>query len=105
MAQESEQERRQAELAAREAAGIGGLAPEGEDPAQRPLREAGEGEAEGFEQAEEQLVERASHGDEQAAHSILRHRGSDEEANAGWTAGEPDHERSSEVDEDERDRE
>jgi hypothetical protein len=29
----------------------------------RPLEEAGEGEAEGFEQAEQQLVENAEHGD------------------------------------------
>jgi hypothetical protein len=30
---------------------------------QRPLEEAGEGEAEGFEQAEQELVEAATHGD------------------------------------------
>jgi hypothetical protein len=29
----------------------------------RPLREAGEGEAEGFEEAEAELIEHASHGD------------------------------------------
>ena len=33
------------------------------DPAMAPLIEAGEGESEGFELAEEQLVEHASHGD------------------------------------------
>lgn len=33
------------------------------DPAFAPLIEAGEGESEGFEQAEEQLIEHASHGD------------------------------------------
>ena len=31
--------------------------------AERPVREAGGGEAEGFEQAEEELVENAAHGD------------------------------------------
>jgi hypothetical protein len=47
---------------------------------QRPLEEAGEGEAEGFELAEEELIENASHGDEQGAHTILHHQGLDEEA-------------------------
>ena len=31
--------------------------------AERPLKEAGQGEAEGFELAEEELIEHASHGD------------------------------------------
>lgn len=52
------------EAAAREAAGIGGTAGDEDiDPAQRPLQEAGEGEAEGFEDAEKELIENASHGD------------------------------------------
>jgi hypothetical protein len=34
------------------------------EEAMRPVEEAGGGEAEGFEQAEEELEERASHGDE-----------------------------------------
>lgn len=52
--------------AAAEAARIGGRLDSDDeriDPAQRPLREAGEGEAEGFELAEEELVEYASHAD------------------------------------------
>lgn len=50
--------------AAREAARIGGeVRPESDDPALRPLAEAGEGESEGFELAEAELVESASHGD------------------------------------------
>src|SRR5919201_6534258 len=50
--------------AAAEAAGIGGEGSQEElDPAQRPVREAGGGEAEGFEQAEEKLVENAGHGE------------------------------------------
>lgn len=48
--------------AAAEAARIGGQVPrESEDPAKQPLIEAGEGEAEGFELAEEELEENASH--------------------------------------------
>lgn len=56
----------EAEAAAAEAARIGGPAPDGpaEDPAQRPLIEGGEGEAEGFELAEEELIDNASHGNE-----------------------------------------
>jgi hypothetical protein len=55
----------EAEAAAAEAAGIGGEAPrDSDDPAQQPLIEAGEGEAEGFELAERQLEDIASHGDE-----------------------------------------
>jgi hypothetical protein len=56
----------EAEAAAAEAAKIGGPAPDYsvDDPAQRPLSEAGEGEAEGFELAEEELIDRASHGDQ-----------------------------------------
>jgi hypothetical protein len=47
--------------AAEEAARIGGTAPETGDPAERAVREAGGGEAEGFEQAEEALIEHAEH--------------------------------------------
>lgn len=51
--------------AAEEAARIGGEVPEEtEDPALRPLIEAGQGEAEGFELAEEELVDNASHGNQ-----------------------------------------
>jgi hypothetical protein len=56
----------EAEAAAAEAAEIGGPAPDDpvDDPAQRPLVEGGGGEAEGFELAEEELIENASHGDQ-----------------------------------------
>jgi hypothetical protein len=55
----------EAEAAAAEAAGVGGDAPvESDDPAQQPLIEAGEGESEGFELAEQKLVDIASHGDQ-----------------------------------------
>jgi len=50
--------------AAREAAAIGGRRdPDTDDPAQEPLVEAGEGEAEGFELAEKDLEDIAEHGD------------------------------------------
>jgi hypothetical protein len=56
------QAEREADAAAHEAAGVGGRAPEAEDPARRPVDEAGGGEAEGFEKAEEELRENAEHG-------------------------------------------
>jgi hypothetical protein len=56
-------EEKQVDAAARAAGAIGGFAgDEDVDPAQRPLQEAGEGEAEGFELAEQDLVEAAETG-------------------------------------------
>jgi hypothetical protein len=56
-------EEKQVDAAARAAGAIGGWAgDEDVDPAQRPLQEAGEGEAEGFELAERDLVEAAETG-------------------------------------------
>ena len=53
------------EEAALEASRIGGDAPrDATDPADQPLAEAGEGESEGFEIAERELEENASHGDQ-----------------------------------------
>jgi hypothetical protein len=55
----------EAEEAAQEAARIGGDAPKDtDDPAQQPLVESGQGEAEGFELAERDLEDIASHGDQ-----------------------------------------
>jgi hypothetical protein len=55
-------EDREAEAAAAEAAAIGGPDPDpGVDPARRPVEEGGGGEAEGFEQAEADLISQASH--------------------------------------------
>jgi len=55
--------RDEAEAAANEAAHIGGdVPPQSEDPAFEAVEEGGGGEAEGFEQAEEELIEGASHG-------------------------------------------
>jgi hypothetical protein len=56
--------REQERAAAAEAARIGGRTGEPpRDPAEEPLLQAGEGYAEGFEQAEEMLVEHAEQGD------------------------------------------
>lgn len=56
----------EAEAAAAEAGEIGGPVPEYavEDEAERPVAEGGEGEAEGFELAEEELADVASHGNQ-----------------------------------------
>lgn len=99
--------REEADKAAAEAAAIGGR-PSSEpppseatdDPAQRPLAEAGEGEAEGFEQAEQELVEHASHGDQHAARQAIEDAPSESEDELASPAGEADHERSSERTED-----
>jgi hypothetical protein len=53
------------EEAALEAAQIGGEVPRDvDDPAEQPLVEAGQGESEGFELAEQELEDHASHGDQ-----------------------------------------
>jgi hypothetical protein len=58
---------REEEAAAAEAGAIGGRAGDEDlDDAERPLAEGGEGVAEGFEQAEADLVENATHGDGEA---------------------------------------
>jgi hypothetical protein len=53
---------REAEAAAAEAGAIGGRAPADEDPERRPVEEAGGGESEGFEQAEQDLRDNAEQG-------------------------------------------
>jgi len=59
----AEQER----AAAAEAARIGGVVPPvTNDPAMEPLYEAGEGEQDGWELAEAELIENATHGDGRA---------------------------------------
>ena len=53
------------EAAAEEAGAIGGKGPDYDaDEATRPLAEAGEGVAEGFEQSEQALNEQGHHGDQ-----------------------------------------
>jgi hypothetical protein len=64
--------------------------PESDDPMARlaerralekqPLDEAGQGESEGFELAEEALVEHASHGDQHSTQPILRDSTEEREA-------------------------
>jgi len=57
--------RAEEEAAAAEAARIGGDVPaDTDDPAEQPLIESGQGESEGFELAEKDLEDIASHGDE-----------------------------------------
>jgi hypothetical protein len=56
--------RREESAAAAQARAIGGPAPDYEvDEEHRPLEEGGEGVAEGFEEAERELIETGSHGD------------------------------------------
>jgi hypothetical protein len=96
-------ERLQADRAAAEAARIGGVAGDEQlDPAERPVIEAGGGEAEGFEQAESVLIEHATHADQLPAHAILHDQGRPEEPDPLRENGEADHEHSSELPEDER---
>ena len=96
----------EADRAAAEAAEIGGTAssepPPAEDApdeAERPLAEAGEGEAEGFEQAERSLIEHASHGDQHAARRVIEDAPNERDDSRSAGSGEADEERSSELDE------
>ena len=98
---------READEAAAEAADIGGR-PSSEPPpeegatdeAERPLVEAGQGEAEGFEQAEQELVEHASHGDQHAARRAIEDAPDTSDDALAEAAGEADHPYSSESDDD-----
>ncbi len=94
-------EREEEERAAAEAAMIGGgTASEIDvDPAQRALIESGQGVAEGFELAEEDLIEHASHGDEHSARPAYHHRSMVDEEGEPLDGGEADHIRSSELEE------
>lgn len=90
-------EQDETDLAAQEAARIGGVAgDETIDPAERAVREGGGGEAEGFEEAEAALIDHASHGDQQPARAILHDAGRAEEEAPEHEDGEADHETSSE---------
>jgi hypothetical protein len=66
------------------------------DEATRPVREAGGGEAEGFEEAERELGEHASHGDDAPSPTHLA--GEPEEEQSGAEHGDSDHFESSERD-------
>ena len=94
-------EREEEDAAAAEAGAIGGRVsaePPAEDdpardPALRPLYEAGEGEAEGFELAEQELIEHASHGDQHAARRVIEDAFDESDDSRAAPAGEPDTER------------
>jgi hypothetical protein len=93
-------------LAAAEAAGIGGPGPDDAhgDEAFEAVYEAGGGEAEGFELAEEALIENATHGDGRAepiSDAFTPEVESDERTAVD---GEADEERVSELGEDDTDR-
>jgi hypothetical protein len=94
----------EAEAAAAEAAEIGGPMPDDpvDDPAQRPLIEGGEGQAEGFELAEAQLIDNAEHGDQKRFPN--RDAGRPEEP-TDTAFGEPDEAIPQEADRDIRDNE
>ena len=80
-------ENEEADEAAAEAGAIGGVAGDEDlDPADRPLVEAGEGEAEGFELAEDDLIEHASHGDQHSGLRPLLDEGDAEESRGRRTA-------------------
>jgi hypothetical protein len=99
--------REQADRAAEEAARIGGQTSSEPSPsrppdeAERPLAEAGQGEAEGFEQAERELSEHATHSDEHAARRAIQDAPPDEaDDTRAAEGGDADEERSSQRDED-----
>ena len=69
---------------------------EDREEAQRPLTEAGQGVAEGFEEAERELIEHSSHGDEAPDPTEMAGDIEAEESDAEY--GEADHEKSSERD-------
>lgn len=90
-------EQDETDAAAAEAARIGGVAGDEQlDPAMRPVVEGGGGEAEGFEESEEALIEHASHGDQQSAHAVIHDAGRPEDEGADAEDGEADAARSSE---------
>ena len=83
---------REAAAAAAEAGAVGGPgAKQDLDPAERAAAEAGGGESEGFEQAERDLIEHASHGDPAPDPESLA---SHEEAHPESEHGSADHARS-----------
>jgi hypothetical protein len=94
-------EDKEVDAAAYTAGAIGGRAgDEDVDPAERPLQEAGEGEAEGFELAEEDLVEAAETG--LLWVEPVEAFPAESEDGSGAIYGEADHELSSELVDDDR---
>jgi hypothetical protein len=74
--------------------------PDEHDEAAQPVLEGGGGEAEGFEQAERELIEHASHGDEHAARKVIEDAPDESDDARAAAGGEADQERSSEREED-----
>lgn len=89
----------EAAAAAAEAAQIGGPPPPENDldPAERPVAEAGGGVAEGFEQAEADLISQASHGEEGVPPTDDLLAGTPEDARVGAVYGDADEIETTEV--------
>ena len=62
------------------------------DPAMQPVIEAGGGVSEGFEQSEAELIDHASHGDDEGTERILDDAFSEEAEPDRGVYGEPDEE-------------
>jgi hypothetical protein len=97
----------EASEAAAAAAAIGGRVSSDPEPiagkpdeAERPLAEAGQGESEGFEAAEQELVEHASHGDQHAARRAIEDAPAESGDVRAAPDGEADREYSSQRDDD-----
>jgi hypothetical protein len=92
---------REESAAAAEAARIGGFGPvSAEDPALNPVYQAGGGEQEGWEEAEAELIENATHGDGEADPRSDAFTAEVEADRSGAVYAEPDSLRSTEVVED-----
>lgn len=63
-----------------------------DNPAFKPLEEAGQGESEGFELAERELIEHASHGDDGTTTHILLDADPRDEEESDAVYGEADEE-------------
>lgn len=88
----------QEQRAAAEAARIGGDpgGPGYDDPAQQAVREGGGGEAEGFEEAEQALIDHAEHGDLGHSPRLDAYPAEAESDRTGVEYAEADQEQSSE---------
>ena len=91
--------REEEDAAAEQAGKIGGQggAEDVEDEAERPVAEGGGGEAEGFEEAEKQLIENTG---ELGSPDPSEHAGAPEAERSDAEYGEADHVESSEVEDD-----
>ena len=90
---------RETAAAEREAGEIGGRSDANRDPARAPVEEAGGGEAEGFEQAEQALRDHAEHREAGGNPKYDRPPPEPDQSNADY--GDADHVESTEVEGDE----